>query len=298
MIRKKKYILGIDLGGTKIGAAVVTARGRVEGRVISIPTGARRRAGMIADSIRAAAVLAMDSAGISRGEIRGAGVGSPGPLDPEKGRILTPPNLPALRNYDLGGVLEKKLGLPVRIGNDGNMFTLGEAVFGAGRGHGIVLGVTLGTGIGSGLVIDRRVYNGATGTAGEIWCFPVRDSIADRYLSGYWVSREYARRTGRRADTRDVAARARKGDRKALSLWNSYGENLGEVLAFAVNLVDPGIIVLGGSVSGAYRLFSGRMNKVLRKRISPVPRRHLRVTRGSLGGSAGIIGAAALFLDI
>jgi glucokinase len=292
----KEYIGCIDFGGTKTRAGIADTAGKILAEPATSPTEANRKPEAIVATIVETLRKAAATGGIQIADLIGVGVGSPGPLDLDTGTILNPPNLPTLQNFPLKASLEELTNLPVFVNNDANVFVLGEAWFGAGRGARIVYGVTLGTGFGSGFVIDGKIYGGATGTAAEIWCFPYGDSIIEEYVSGRAVKRFYREHSGNEAEPKEIAEKAQRGDQLARKAWEEFGHHLGMALAYVVDVVDPEVIVVGGSISQQYDLFEKTMEKILREKINPLPRQRLRVLPAELGDAAPLIGAASLVL--
>jgi len=291
---KPSYALGVDLGGTKISAGIVSRSGEITGDITKIPTEPEKPAEGIVSNICFAIEKTLKTAGCSLDNLDGIGIGSPGPLDIDNGIILTPRNLPSLHNFALKEAISKRLNTPVYINNDGNLFVLGESWFGGGRDANIVYGVTLGTGFGSGFVINKKIFNGSTGTAAEIWCFPYRDGIIEDYVSGRGITKSYKDKTGKEIEPKEIADNALKGDLAAVKVWIEFGEHLGVALSYAVNVVDPEIIIIGGSISKNFNLFSESLDKTLRKHINPIPAQRLKVVPAQLGDNAGLIGAACL----
>lgn len=294
----KRFIAAVDLGGTKIAAGIVGTDGTLVGTPVRVATNADKPTEIVINTIAGAALEAMRGVGVDPREMLGVGIGSPGPLDAVNGVIRTPRNLPSLHGVNLKRELESRLQAPVWINNDANVFALGEAVFGAGKDSRIVFGITLGTGFGSGLVIDKRIFNGATTTAAEIWCFPYKDSIIEDYVSGRGLERTYERCSiGVHADPKTIAERARSGETAALEAWRSFGVDAGIALSYVINVVDPDIVVVGGSLANAFDLFAPHMDTALRSHINPAPREHVRLVRAMLGDCAPLLGAAALVLE-
>src|SRR5271168_2483342 len=164
----EQYFIGVDVGGTKVAAGLVNSGGEIthQTRVPMVATEAA--AGLAAvksaiDSVLTASNLSPEL----RGQISGIGICAPGPLDPRTGIVINPPNLPGWRNFPLAGLISKACRLPVRVDNDGNAAALAEALWGAGRGYRNVFCATIGTGIGTGIVFDGRIYHGRTGAAAE-----------------------------------------------------------------------------------------------------------------------------------
>ena len=163
----RPYVVGMDLGGTKILAAVVDAEGNVVGEAKK-KTRAKKGPDKVIERMARTAKKAVKQAGVSWDEVWAVGVGAPGPIDPEAGIVYTPPNLPGWEQVALGPRLSEQLGVPVCVENDVNLGTLGEYTFGAGRGTRDMVGVFVGTGIGGGLILDGKLRAGVRGSAGEV----------------------------------------------------------------------------------------------------------------------------------
>ncbi len=290
----KPLAAGVDLGGTKIRTGLVDKDGRVMAPPVTVPTEADREASLVVANIVRCVDQCLAEAGHSREDLLGIGIGSPGPLDIENGIVLGATNLPTLNNYPLREKLREALSLPVELNNDANVFVLGEARGGAGRGQSIVFGVTLGTGFGAGLVIDGRIFNGATGTAAEVWNFKYGEGIIEDYISGRGLKGTYTRKTGRTLRPREIAEAARAGDADAIATFNEFGTHLGVALSYIVNVIDPGILVVGGSIANDWELFRDSMEASLRPNINEMPRMKLRVVPAELGPDAAVVGAAML----
>ncbi len=165
----EQHFIGVDVGGTKVAAGLVNSSGEITHRVqVPMRSYGREPPGLAAvtsaiDSVRAAANPGPKSPGL----ISGIGICAPGPLDPRTGIVINPPNLPAWRNFPLADLISKAYRLPVRVDNDGNAAALAEALWGAGHGYRNVFCATIGTGIGTGIMFDGRIYHGRTGAAAE-----------------------------------------------------------------------------------------------------------------------------------
>ncbi len=290
----ERKVIGIDLGGTKIKFGIVAESGKILGKEILLKTENTRPAEEILRTMQKGIELAMQSANISASDIIGIGIGSPGPLDVKKGVILKAPNLPTMNNFPLRLALEDLFKLPVKLNNDGNCFVLGEAFFGAGKDKDIVCGVTLGTGLGFGIVFNKKIYMGATGTAAEIWCSPYGDRIFEEYGSARTISRLYKKRTGERLTAIDIFQLAKQNNRAALDTFHEFGSALGEILSILVNVLDPDVLVVGGSVSNSWEFFQVSLTQNILQHINDEPRKHLKIVRTTLGDNAGLLGAAAL----
>lgn len=293
---EEKTIVGIDFGGTKMKFGLVLENGKIFGSTLTLPTESHRRGNEIIGTMIEGIERIVSNADRSIQEISGIGIGSPGPLDLENGIIVDPPNLPTLHNFPIKQTLENYFKLDVGINNDANCFVLGESRFGSAQNASIVCGATLGTGFGFGIVLDRKIFSGSTGTAAEVWCSPYADRNFEEYASARTIRRVYQQITGQDLEAKEISNLADQGDQDALAAWSEFGLHLGRILAIITNLLDPDTIVIGGSVSHAWKFFNHSMLENLHNNINQAPRDHLHVVRSALGDDAGVIGAAALML--
>lgn len=293
---KKDLVLGVDLGGTKIVSGIINCSGEVIGSPKRVSTLAEEPAEAIIGRMIETINRTLEDAGLSSSALVGIGIGSPGPLDVKNGIILNTGNLPTLHNYKLRDKLENTFNTPVLMNNDANCFALGEACFGAVKNAGNAVGITLGTGFGCGLIIDGKIYSGSTGTAAEIDMCPYLDGNLEDYISGRGVTRIYKKITGKKSQPPSIAEMAGNNDADSIKTWEEFGRHLGFALAYVVNILDPEVIIIGGSLSNAYEFFSKRTIETLHKNINRAPMENLRVELAKLGSNAGFIGAACLIL--
>lgn len=308
MKRGYRFILAADVGGTNMRTALIDPQGMVL-TVIKRPTLAQKgRDPMIERLVR----MLEDTAkkyGIHLKEVEGIGVGFPGPLDAEKGVVFNPPNLVGWSLVPLKDILEKRLGRPVVIENDANAAALGEYWKGAGKGAKSLVCLTLGTGVGGGIVLDGRVWHGAKGIAGEIGHMTVirggrRCNCGNKgCLEAYASSRGIIARmkellmkektiSDEEMTVEQIGAWARAGDRQAKRAVKDTGVILGIAIANVANVLNPEVVVLGGGVSNlGDRLFDSIKEEV-KKRALPEAVEGLRIVKAQLGDNAGVIGAA------
>lgn len=293
----ERVVIGIDFGGTKIKFGAVTESGNIIGQAFSLPTLNQRPREQILETMIEGIEEAAKQSGLTIKQLKGIGIGSPGPLDLKTGTLLSPPNLPTLHNFPMKESLENYFQIPVKINNDGNCFTLGESYFGSAKSASIVCGATLGTGFGFGIVFDQKIYSGSTGTAAEVWCSPYADRNFEEYGSARTVNRIYEQLTGTHKKSKEIFELAEQNDSHALQTWIEFGKHLGRILAIFVNILDPDAIVIGGSVSNAWQYFSKSLSEHLYENINPLPRNNISVVKASLGDNAGLLGAAALLFS-
>jgi glucokinase len=283
-------VVAVDMGGTRMRCAAVHA-GDTMGAVVETPTLRQRPSGAILDDL--AALIEQARKPLPRCE--GVALGIPTVLDAQGG-LAACDNLPTMTGVPIQAELETRTGLTVRVHNDATCFAVGEWWKGAGSGCRNVCGVTLGTGIGLGLVLDNRPYTGSRGAAGEIWRTSYPDgATVEARCSGAFITETYARRTGQNLQGEAIAQRAHKGDPAALETFDEYGRSLGGVLAFVLDLLDPDIAVLGGSVSKSFPYFQKSLLEQLNRPACDgnTP----RVVASALGEAAALWGAAKLFRD-
>ena len=304
----RALVAGVDLGGTNIATAVVAPSGRILGRDRR-PTrsedGAKSVLARMADSVRFAAA----AAGCDVRDLAAVGVGSPGPLDPVRGVVLYSENL-RWRNVPLADILRRDLGRRVFLENDANVAALGEAWAGAWRGEPVVLCVTLGTGVGGGLIYDGRIYRGAWDIGIEIGHIVVEpDGPTTRY-GNRGVLEQYASATGivrmalqaglrPRAGEGELSAlsvmeRARGGDVRARRVYLQAGRFLGVGLTTAIHLLNPSMVVFAGGVSRAGKLLFDPMRRELRERCFRASLKGVKFRCAKLGNDMGAVGAARL----
>ncbi len=288
--------LGLDIGGTKIEGVVLDAAGATLERK-RLPTDAARGYGAIVES---AARLAEELVATS-GDVAEIGVGTPGAVSKRSG-LLRNSNTQCLNGRDFQGDLALRLGRRILLENDANCFALAEATCGAGRGHRIVFGVIMGTGVGGGLVIDARVHSGPQHIAGE-WghhsidphgpkCYCGHHGCVESYLSGPALEARFHEASGRVASAAEVVAAYRTGDPNARAVFGEFLELFGRSLANLIDILDPDAVVLGGGLSNIDELY--RLGRAAVERCVFNDELTTPILRNQLGDSAGVIGAALL----
>jgi glucokinase len=296
-LSEKSIIIGVDVGGTKIQAGAIDPDGKVLCEPVTIETGGSDESEKIFARITGTIDEILENPVLKPEDIIGIGMGVTGPLDTGTGTILECPQLPTMQFYPLKDKIYEKYRIPVFMDNDANALLLGESVWGAGKEHRITLGFTLGTGLGCAVVIDKKLFTGINGMAGEIWPSPYKDGTIEDIVSGNGISSTYLRLSDKRKTAREISQLAISGDTDAVETWNLFGEALAFAMAWGINMADPGIVIIGGSIANSIDLFYDSMNNTLRKFICPVPADKTKVVRAALGDEAGFIGAAALVIQ-
>ena len=275
-------VLGIDIGGTNIRMGLV--ENNVATRIESLKI---KRDGNEAEIM---ADLNLLIGKFVNEKIEGIGIGVPSLVDPVKGIIYDATNIPAWKEVRLKEQLEEKWGIPVYINNDANCFVIGEKYFGKVKAYSNIVGLIIGTGLGSGLVLNNYLYAGANCGAGEFGMISFKDHNFEYYCSGQFFENEYGE------PGEEIKQRAEHGNATALEIFSKFGSNLGEVIKVIMLAVDPEVIILGGSVSKSYELFKDAMWESIRKFLYVHSSDKIKVDVSETDHIA-ILGAAALYYD-
>ena len=320
---RSRYIIGVDLGGTNIVVGAMPEDGSREIAFRSAPTRAsegedsvvERIIQMIGDVM----AVTMAETGAPRERFLGVGVGAPGPLDRAKGIVITAPNL-GWKMFPLRDRIQAATGLRTTLDNDANCATMGEAWTGAAKGAKNVIGVTIGTGIGGGIIIDGRLYHGSSDVAGEIGHMTI-DSTGRRCGCGnYGCLEAYASGTAIAERAREALAgetdgvllalcdgqlpkvtaqmvykAANEGDLIAIDVVRETARFLGAGIGALLNVLNPEVVVLAGGVINAGEALFAPLKAEIRRRAFAPAVDACRIVPGMLGGSAGVVGAVAAF---
>ncbi len=308
--------LGIDLGGSKILAAVVDPQGRMLSSDESVTPATEGRE-VVIQCIVDSARSAMEQAHVSIAEISAIGIGAAGISNPEAGVLFTSPHLPALRNVLLRDILQERLGKKTFLTNDANAAALGEFYFGAARGARNFIYITLSTGIGAGIVIDGKIYTGAIGAAGEVGHMTIDDNgpVCNCGNKGCWevlasgtaLAREAKRRIHEGVKTSilkyvdgdlesltapAIHEAAERGDKFARELIARTGYYVGVGLTNLINIFNPELIVIGGGLSNIGDMLLGPAFKTAGQRAYKEAFQAVRFVSAQLGPNSGVLGAA------
>ena len=306
----KDYVIGIDLGGTKIYTAVVD----LEGKIISeetVATNAAEGEQAVLNRILGTVETALKNVDISN--VKAIGIGSPGPLDVKNGIIVNSANLP-FKNFNIVQPLKEKYNLPTFLDNDANVATLGEFMFGAGKGTENMVFVTASTGIGGGAVLNGKLYRGNTANALEIGHMTVmvngprcgcgNAGCAEALGSGTAIMKRGREAVSSNANTtlknytevtsKEVFEEAAKGDRVSKEIIDTALSYLGIAVANIVNIFDPEKVVVGGGVTNGGQIVFDKIQQEVDNRCLKAISENCVIEKAVLGGKAGVLGAAAL----
>jgi glucokinase len=277
-----KNIVGVDFGATQMRAA------RLEEYEIVILSKEKTAADAEYKAIMDQLINLIQS--VFNEETMAIGIGVPSVVDPEQGIIYDVINIPSWKKVPLKSILEAFFSVPVWINNDANCFVLGEKYFGMGKMYRHIAGVTLGSGVGTGLILNSKLYAGKNLGAGEFGMVPYLDKYFEFYCSGQFFNRY------KNVDGLEVFRKAVSGDLHSISLYQEFGFHLGHFLKVLVLAIDPEVIILGGSLSKAYSFFEKEMNRSLEDFPYPNTLQNLEIMVSATEHIA-VLGAAALILN-
>ena len=317
----KKFNIGVDLGGTDIKVAVVDYSGTVLYSDCT-PTEAHKGYGHIINNIIKAINNILQKNNLDISQIESVGVGCPGQVDPSIGMVKFLPNLPGWINIELADIIEKKLELKAGVDNDVRCAALAEHKYGAGKGYNNIICLTIGTGIGSGIILNGKLIRGANFSAGEIGHMILKDNggplcgcggtgcfetfasgpsiveMAEKYIIG-GKSSKFREIAGEEPITPEIVARAAGfGDEVAKTIYKTAGYWIGIALANVVNLLNPEIVIIGGGVAKCGDLIMDPIKKTVKERALKTAVENLEIKEAQLGNNAGVIGASLLVNNV
>ncbi len=299
----KRFIIGIDLGGTNLKCALLDYNLKIKARssfsTKSFSNKQRLISGIV-DSINDFIV----SQKLIKGSILGVGVGLPGPVDSIKGIVHFLPNIPGWKEVDLKRILEQKTNLSVFIDNDAKLMALAEHKVGSAKNYSNVLCLTLGTGVGGGLIINNSLYRGEDNAAGEVGHLPINEhgpicgcgskACLEVYVGNNRIIKHARKIFGSKVTLEEVSKLAQNNNSKAVKFWDEVGSKLGLALSGVVNLLNLDAIVIGGGVSSAGKELFKSVKKTIFSRAMSVQAKRVKILKAKLGNDAGMIGAGYL----
>ncbi len=290
--------LGIDWGGTYIKAGIVNSDGKIIKKINYASDKLKDKDSFIKE------IESLVNK-FKQFNIQGIGIGVPGMLNVEEGFIYYLPNIPGWENYPLKDILQKKLKLPVFIDNDANVFALAESRCGAGKGKTRGIFLTLGTGLGGAVILDNKILKGKT-SSGELGHVPVSLSgmqcgcggkgCIETYVGNSYLLKRYRKLKKNKTkvkDVKEIFQRGLSGEKEALTVWKEFSQSLGKFLSGMINIFNPEVIIFGGGVSGAFKLFKPYVWQTIKQQAMWTQLDGLKLVRAKLK-NPGIIGAALL----
>jgi len=277
----KKEVIGVDIGGTNIKAGKVFNGSVLQSHLVEVNRNDTEEATLqkLFESINE----------VMAGSVEAIGIGVPAVVDPESGIVYDVQNIPSWKKVPLKELVQQEFKVPVQINNDANCFALGEKHFGKAKDHTNCVALSLGTGLGMGILIDNRLYNGVLCGAGEVGMLPYKGGIMEHYAGSFFFDEKYGE------SAKILYQKALKKDAAALMAFNEYGHHLGEAVKAILYMYAPEAIILGGSISNAYAFFEQSLKGALDSFAYQKQLEHFKIKTSDLVDSP-ILGAAALCL--
>lgn len=274
--------IGVDLGGTNVRCGLVE-----DEKIINLLAKSINSSGTEIEVLNDIFLLLDD---LVTDDIEGIGIGVPSVVDVENGIVYDVYNIPSWKSVPIKNILEKRYNKPVYVNNDANCFALGEKYFGKAKKYNNIVGLIIGTGLGAGIIINGKLYNGTNCGAGEFGMIPFKDDILEHYCSGYFFKKKY-NITGEELYNLAVSK-----DEFALNVFREYGKNLGEAIKIILYAIDPEIIVMGGSVSKSFKYFKDALFETISDFGYPKSLEKLKIEVSDVANVA-ILGAVGLLMD-
>lgn len=299
------YVLGIDIGGTNTKMGLVSSSGGVFART-TLPTKSFVRSkNRLMNALIEHCGIILKKNRLKKKDLLGIGIGLPGLIDRKRGIVNFLVNIPGWSGAPLKSIFEKRLHIPTFIDNDVNVIALGEWKFGAGKGVKNLVCITLGTGVGGGLIIGGNLFRGQGFCAGEIGHIPINErgprchcggcGCLESYVGNQHLLAKARKVFGNRDMTlEDVTRLAIRNNKKAVQFWKDTAVHIGNGLSGVVNLLNPDCIIIGGGIANAHRFLFKTIHETIKKRAMKIPARMVRILKAKLGSDAGIIGAQVL----
>jgi len=315
MPKQEKYAVGVDLGGTNIKIGIVSQKGKLIEK-ISLSSKAEGGPDKVVKQIKIGIEEILSK---NKKKIRGIGIGSPGVVSVKKGTVENPPNFPGWTKINLGSIISKEFDVDCHVENDANAAAIGEMIFGAGKRHNSFVMITLGTGVGGGIILNRKLYRGEIGAAGEVGHITINYQgprcncgsfgCIEAYVGNNYLTSQVKKDLAVSSNSKIIKMvknnlnlvspiviqrAAEEGDEFAKSVINNMGEQIGSALASVSNLLDVSTFIIGGGVSGFGKPLFTAINKSLVERVITSLRNRVKVLPAKLKNEAGIKGASAL----
>ena len=299
----KKSIIAIDLGGTNLKLAVLDLKYKIIDKKVLSTQQFKKKENLISAIVYSVNKI-IENNKLKKRDILGIGLGLPGPTDQKSGLVHFFPNIPGFREVNLKSILEKRLGLSVFLDNDAKLMALAEYRLGHASGFKNALCLTLGTGVGGGIIILGSLYRGENNAAGELGHVPINEKgprcncggrgCLEAYIGNNRI-REEAKKTFKRdISLEELSALAGKQNKQALNIWLKAARRLGIALTGVVNLLNLDAVIIGGGVANAGSILLAKVKETIKMQAMSVQARRVRVFKAKLGNEAGLIGAAIM----
>jgi len=313
--QNNRYSIGVDLGGTNVKFGIISKKGKIAKKVI-LPTNADKGPDAVVSQIINGINILLENSKI---EIKGIGIGTPGTVIIKKGTVENPPNFSGWGKVQLGKIIFKKLGIIVNVENDANAAAIGELIYGAGKKLNNFLMVTLGTGVGGGIIINKQLYRGEHGAAGELGHVSINNNgklckcgsrgCVETYLGNNYLISDVKKSLYKHKDSllfemvstdnilltpKLITEAAIQNDEYAISIIVKAGHALGYSISSVINVLDVTNIVVGGGLAGFGKILFDSLKETIILRVMQPNKDKIKVYPAKLKNNAGIKGAAAL----
>ena len=298
-----KYIVGLDLGGTNLRIGLFNHEIQLLKKRALFTQGFKDKNSLIEGMVQSIREIIRDNS-IKESHILGVGLGLPGPLDYKKQLVYFFPNIKGWYNVFLGKILRERLGINTIMDNDANLICLAEYYIGLAKKYSNLVCVTLGTGVGGGLIIEKKLYRGTNSVAGEIGHISISKDgppcgcggrgCLESYIGNQRIIRQAKKIFKKNITLEELSRLARLNDIRAIKIWKDVGEKLGIALAGVINLLNPEAIVIAGGISNAGKILFDSIKETIKERAMPIQAKQVKILSSRLKDNAGIIGAALL----
>ncbi len=315
MAKSEKYAIGVDLGGTNIKIGIVSQKGKIINKT-SLKTEADGGPAKVISQITKGINELLSK---NKNKIKGIGIGSPGVVSIKKGTVENPPNLPGWGKVKLAKLIEKKFKLPVYIENDANAAAIGEMILGNGKKYSSFVMITLGTGVGGGIIMNKKIFRGENGVAGEVGHMTINYNgdkcncgsfgCIETFVGNHYLVKRVAKELPAHKESKIwnlinddfnyltpkiIQSAAEQNDEFAIAVIKEIGTQLGAALASVSNLLDISAFIIGGGVAGFGKILFDAIHQSLQERVLMSLRSRVKVMPAKLSNDAGIQGASAL----
>ncbi|MGB5204611.1 ROK family protein [Eudoraea sp.] len=281
---KPLKLIGVDLGGTKVNVGLVEGNRILSNKSLKIPQGTASEWDVIN------VIIDLIKEQLGKHKVEGIGIGVPSIVDREKGIIHEVQNIPSWKEVPLADILIKEFGIPVFIDNDANCFAYGEFKFGIGKAYKHLVGLTLGTGMGSGIITNRHLMGDANCGSGEFGMIPYKDGILEDYCSGKFFKNFY------NSNGEELMILAREGNSMAIEAFKKFGEHLGNAVKTILYAVDPQVIIVGGSIVNSMDFFEPSLSRSIDDFAYKKVLENFEILYSKTSNIA-LLGAASLYYD-
>ncbi len=281
---KPLKLIGVDLGGTKVNVGLVEGNRILSNKSLKIPQDTASEWDVIN------VIIDLIKEQLGKHKVEGIGIGVPSIVDREKGIIHEVQNIPSWKEVPLADILIKEFGIPVFIDNDANCFAYGEFKFGIGKAYKHLVGLTLGTGMGSGIITNRHLMGDANCGSGEFGMIPYKDGILEDYCSGKFFKNFY------NSNGEELMILAREGNSMAIEAFKKFGEHLGNAVKTILYAVDPQVIIVGGSIVNSMDFFEPSLSRSIDDFAYKKVLENFEILYSKTSNIA-LLGAASLYYD-